>query len=258
MPVAVMLILAVLSSVPGGFTALESEPSEDDKFCANHSDDWWTVATPEGKLIVARHATSRRFDPLPFEKGRRPKESWSERHVLQVADGWLAGWDGGEWGGGLWWHDSNGRFSYRFGAENVQGFAHFGDETLVFTGLGHLELRRGSISRVQKIDGRWRLSEFAKLDASPDAWIVEPNRVLVITASGLWEATGTAPARQLAPLGIDILAATSLVRGDDGALYIGMRRFVLRLEYGTWKQTWLVPSNCVKASYRNFDCVCER
>ena len=261
------IVLTAILSVPAGFVELGHRPSGDEQFCANHSRQWWMVSAPDGALSITRYPTTRPYDPLPFESTREKKRSTKylgARRVMKVADGWLAGYDGGEWGGGLWWYDANGRSSYRIPApidgyhsENVQGFAHYGEDLLVFMGLDHLGIRSGYVFRARKIEGQWRLIRFATLGARPLAWIVEANRVLVVTGTGLWEATGDAPARHIAPIDIGIMAATSLTRTGDGALYVGMRRFVLRLEYGTWEQTWLVPSNCVKATYREFDCVCD-
>jgi hypothetical protein len=110
-------------------------------------------------------------------------------------------------------------------------------------GLDHPDQHSGSIIRLQRIGERWQLKPFATLDARASAWLAESDRLLVLTTSGLWEVTAATPPRQLAAIDIGSMAPTSLARGSDGALYIGMRRFVLRLEDGTWKETWLVPEN---------------
>lgn len=241
MPIAMVFIMSVLSSVPAGFTALERAPSED---CANHSRDSWRVSSIDGKLSVARQPEGVIYELLPFEPKPPSIPDLNDRRVAKVIDGWLAGYDTGDIdGGALWWIDPNGRREYLITAQNVQGFAKLGNDTLVFVGIDHPDQHSGSILRLQRIGERWQVRPFATLDGRASAWIAESDRLLVLTPSGLWEVTANAPPRQLATLDIRAMAPTSLARGSDGALYVGMRRFVLKLEDGTWKETWLVPEN---------------
>ena len=40
-------------------------------------------------------------------------DRFGDRHVLGVADGWLVGFNAGEFGGGLWWFSFDGKRSKR-------------------------------------------------------------------------------------------------------------------------------------------------
>jgi hypothetical protein len=191
--------------------------------------------------------------------------------VAKVDDGWLVGFDAGEFGGGLWWFSPDGgrfarvrapenaaRADDIYKAENVRGLVQVGSDQLVLMGLDHMGGRSGRVFRASKRDGAWKLDPRAVLDGSADAWAVLGDRLLVLTDSGLWEVIAGTPARQVHRADTGGLYPTSMVRAGDGAFYVGMRRYILRLEAaaGAWRETWLVASNCVRARVTNFTCEC--
>ncbi|HYI10314.1 MAG TPA: hypothetical protein VEK57_14740 [Thermoanaerobaculia bacterium] len=263
---------ASASTAPRGFVELSGRPSEADFLCANYTRNGWVVASSGGE-VQAELAPSRSFsDPLPFSY--EPGENQiGERHVVKVKDGWLVGFDAGEFGGGLWWFSENGRRSTQvsppkdapvhpddiYRAENVRGFARTADRILVLMGLDHLSARSGRVYNIVRAGNRWKLEPFAVLDGSPDAWLDEGDRVLIVTGGGLWEARGHSGARQLHALGIGSVYPGSLIKADDGALYVGMRRYVIRLEEtnGSWTETWFVKADCVYVKVQYYDCVCS-
>jgi hypothetical protein len=270
---AIALLLGLgASSTPAGFVELPGRPSRADFNCANYSRTAWTVSVSNGRLSVDPHRGTEVEDPLPFTYERSGDRAGSRR-VVQVDDGWLVGFDAGEFGGGLWWFDRTGEHSLRvrppsnapankedvFRAENVQGFARLGGEVLVFMGLDHLGGRSGRIFSTTHASG-WALRPFAVLDASPSAWVIDGQRLLVFTESGLWEALPENRTRRVHPLDdIGYLYANSMVQDADGAVYAGMRRYVLRLRPSPpgWRETWLVPSDCVQGQVVELECRCR-
>ena len=256
--------------IPSGFVALPKPPTHDDVECASYSGVEWSVSAPSGDLEVSALARADAVDPLPFTYGRDPDRA-GNRHALRMKDGWFAGFDAGEFGGGLWWFSSSTRqpvrvrpphaSSARDGAhlsENVRGFAQHPDGPLVFMGLDHLSGRSGHIFALRQARGAWELQPFAVLDASPAAWVVSGDRAWVLTESGLWEAAPGKPIRRLHELDVGSLYPTSMVLGSDDAIYAGMRRYVLRLQPvgARWVETWFVKSDCVRTRLNEYDCQC--
>lgn len=257
--------------MPPGFASLSRRPSKTDFDCANYSKTEWVVLYSGGRLRASARTDTTSVDPLPFSYERDPDRS-GDRHVVQVSDGWLAGFDGGEFGGGLWWFGNAAKRPIRlrppanapvnsgdpFSAENVRGFARLADSLLVFMGLDHLTGRSGRVFAVRQAGGAWVLEPFVVLDASPAAWVIDGERVLVLTESGLWEALPGNRTKKLHDLDVGLQYPNSMAHGPDGTLYVGMRRYVLRLQPlgARWAETWFVQSNCARASIRDYDCQC--
>lgn len=254
-----------------GFVALEQRPSGEDLRCGNYSDKEWSVSLVGDELKVKGGASLLHADPLPFEVSRG-KDRVGRRSTAKVEDGWLVGFDAGEFGGGLWWYSSDGRESVRvsprsdspanpddiYRAENVRGLVPVGDKLLVLTGLDHLSGRSGRVFRAVQRDNRWELDPVGVLDASPAAWTLDGIRLLVLTGSGLWSVTMDAGVTQVHRSDIGGLYPNSLARGPDGALYVGMRRYVLRLDPAgdKWTETWLVSKECLRARIVGVECRC--
>jgi hypothetical protein len=245
---------------------LPDRPSKSQFECVPYREDFWSVSLGDGTVVVQERSTASVVQPLPF--AFMPKElEHGDRRVTKVADGWLVGFDQGEFGGGLWWVDESGGRSQRlrpprqspvnkadpYQAENVLGFADIGGRTVVLMGLDHLSGRSGRAFAVQQASGSWRLAPLAVFDASPEAWLAEDEYLLVVTESGLWklDADGRLARRplDLGPVG----PVDSIVRAADGALYLGLRHYVLRLEEETegLRQTWFAPSGCTQLRMRD-------
>lgn len=261
-----MLLILALSAViaaapPEGWGRI-SEPSEALLNCANRSRQEWRVSLHEGKVRIEPDDESRpgARQALPFKLSPKlfPTGGWS--HSLAVKDGYFVGSDGGEWGGALYWFSSNGKKRRQLAKENVRGLVRSGpDEVFSLHGLNHLGERRGSVRWFkQGADGQWALSEEKPLDAGPQTFTATGDGAYVMTATSL---TKVGPGRQvkvLAPVPTGQLYPNSLVVDAGGALWIGMRHFVLRLVPGEEKVTreWFVPSNCLQAA-QGSDCGCQ-
>jgi hypothetical protein len=262
-----MILAAALSAVlattgPEGWTQVP-EPSNALLQCANYSKREWRVSPrPDGVRLEREPAPEHDTGgPLPFTL---PKElpARGRRHVLAVTDGFLVGFDAGEWGGALFWLSSNGRTWRRLSEENVHGLVSLGPrEVLVLQGLNHLSEARGSAGWIkQGANQQWTLSEQKKLDAGPQAFVATRNAVYVATADSLTRIDRDRQVTVLQPLPTATLYPNSMATDSDGALWLGMRHFVLRLVPGAsgFSREWLVPKDCTQAEVRKFDCVCVR
>ncbi len=258
------------------WTRLPERPSNNQLECVPYREDFWSVALIDGAVMVRARSTSRVVEALPFKYSPQMDQR-GDRRVLQVSDGWLVGFDAGEFGGGLWWFGQDGQASRRlrpltgapahaadpFRAENVLGFTSLGGQTLVLMGLDHLSRRSGRAFGVnQDTGGNWQLVPVAVFDGSAEAWLAEDERLYVITEGGLWTLKSDGRVKQwpgldLGPVG----PADSLVRATDGALYVGLRHYVLRLEEtgGVLDQTWFAPSDCLTLRMRErYECAARK
>ncbi|HEX8700833.1 MAG TPA: hypothetical protein VF815_18455 [Myxococcaceae bacterium] len=261
--VFVLALGAVIAATPPEGWRQVSEPSQALLDCANHSQHEWWVSVHEGKVRIEPNDLSRRSDKrqLPFKLPPKifPMGGWS--HSLAVKDGFFLGSNGGEWGGALFWFSADGKKHRQLAKENVRGLVASGpDEVLSLHGLNHLGSRRGSVRWFkQGTDGQWALSEEQSLDAGPYSFNATGEGVYVVTATSL---TKIGPGRQvkiLEPLPTWMLYPNSIVEDAGGALWIGMRHFVLRLVPGGEKRTreWFVPSKCLQSPQVGSDCVCQ-
>lgn len=254
-----------------GFTALRQPPSEEDLQCANYSDVEWSVSVDSGRLKVARWTEGPALAALPF-KIPATRHRGGQQHVVQVTDGWLVGFDRGEWGGELWWYSQDGRRSRQLKpgpnapvhsedqlpSTNVRGFASVEGDVLVLMGRNHMTLRSGRVFRAVRDGLRWSLAPVAVLDGRPDAWLAEGSDLLALTQSGLWRIAVGGKTEQVVPLVTGGLYPNSLARGPDAALYVGMRRFVVRMhaDQDRWQTNWWVAKNCARAKVVGLGCVC--
>jgi hypothetical protein len=272
------LLVTVASAIPPGgrldsaaWVMLSRPPSPSAGRCPDYSLLFWSVSLADGVAKAERLKSREHVDPIPFSY-REGEDRQGSRHVARVQDGWLIGFDAGEFGGGLWWYSQDGRESRRirpkpslptnpddvFHAENILGLPLVGGERLVLMGLDHLSGRSGRVFRAVVTPEGWDLAPVAVLDAEPDVWLVDGSRLLFLTESGLWVSDGS-EARRVHPVDLGAFAPTSMVRSADGALYVGMRYYVLRLAEqhdGTWQESWFVPASCQKMQFRVYQCEC--
>ena len=232
--------------------------------------DWTVALTGEGSLSIERGA-EQAADPLPFSvqpertalaktSGLSEVDFRGERHVLPVADGFIVGFDAGEFGGRVFWFSKDGAnrkllspFSPSslddYHAENVHALVRAGRDVLAFEGSAHLTLDEGRVIRLHPTPaGAWQAVVAAELPGVPETVVEErAGTWLVITPTGIFrfhEDGRTEPVWTERELGA--LYPHSSVRLPGGTVFVGMRYFVLRLQprgtaYGV---DVLVPPSC--------------
>lgn len=278
MLMSLAMILAAAGGLPGGWVALAAPPSESDLACANWSSNEWAVTWANEGLAVARIPPSSRSDPLPFTisgtLAMSRNERWSvearfagRSRVLRVHDGYLIGFDRGEWGGGLWWFDSTGSSrkrleipaEARFEPENVVAIRPAGEDAIAFIGLAHLQLDEGKAVLVSRGQGH-PVRVLASFGAAPRAVLTEADGTwLVLTHRGLFRLAMTGGVELVAKLdGLDGLNPESMARSPSGSVFIGMRHYVLQVDLkgDQIRQSWLVREECVTSKQEEFDCRC--
>jgi hypothetical protein len=179
--------------------------------CAMSTRTAWMVTTEAGRA-VERLAdvwqTDRRDDtpypityspamlgPWPRADAAPDYEHWAttfaavdaRRSVLWVNDGWFIGFDGGEFGGSLWWFPAQPGQGTKVLDGNVAFLVRHSRHSTVaaLQGLAHLDADVGRVVSLERSsDGRWLPASSRDLGASPSAFSVTPaGDVLAWTAT---------------------------------------------------------------------------
>ena len=191
----------------------------------------------------------------------REKGMIGNEALLKITHGWLVGFDAGEFGGGLWFVDSVGQ-SHKLTGENVHGLMSTPQGTLVFVGLSHLGLDTGKVLLVDDSSGVVpTVRSLLDLDGAPKAITpVSARSAIVVTTQGVSEVNSSGGSQTLIYRVFLSLDPNSVASTSQGAVYIGMRMFVVRLEpeSGHYTEQWLVPTECAHFERKDYDCVCQK
>lgn len=249
------------SLMPAGWIAYNGDTSPY-MFCANHSENEWHVTMASGKISISRSSKEAHLKPPPhfhIDASMRGKTV-----VAKAGDGWLVGFDAGEWGGGLWWANDSGRDKRMLIEENVHAIISRGPELLVFTGLGYGGMDNGRVYSYRPTPRKvGELVEISNLDSAPDAALIDTHGTVLIAAQTRISALDTSNHVRVLFQNSDmaLLYPNSIVEDQGGNVVIGMRFFVLQLKLrfdGTYAPAWYVPDRCSKIKVQGSYCVCRR
>ena len=180
--------------------------------------------------------------------------------VIEVEDGYLVGFNRGEWGGELYWFSKNGKKRYEISGHQIVQFIERDNKIYAIEGLAHLTMTGGSIIEIEKQKRKWVAKEFLKLDTAPEAiqldskgnfivvtfgtsWSLDKSGKTVINATpGLFSIDREANIETLVEDGIlgYYLYPSSMVIQND-VVYIGMRKGVYKYDLATKRDEWLLP-----------------
>jgi hypothetical protein len=248
----------VTSVVPVGWIAID--PDDERLRCANYARDEWQVSVERGVLTFTESA---KHEPdtgpaLPFTPKQKP-DVRGRRHVLAVSDGFLVGFDAGEWGGSLWWFSKDGAQETKLADENVHGLVAMGPDLVgSIEGLSHMSTSEGSVRWIERA-GTWHAGALTALDAGPSTFVAAPDAIYVLTRNSLVRVGKDRKMVTIQPVRTASLYPDSMLIDAAGEIWIGMRQFVVRMTpvSDRYKETWLVRATCVRATVRDLDCVCS-
>lgn len=211
---------------------------------ANWSDIEWVVDSQNGRIFAWQGAKSPSTN-LPFEIKQSSSDQRGTRHAVKVADGWLAGWNAGEWGGSVWWFSPDGRTSRRVSKHQVIGFYPLADGILAPAGLAHLGISEGKLIKFTQSNGQWSQSEVANLQAAPQAASLDKDATLIIaTTERLLRVKPNGDVNVMLPKTFwRNLYPNSMVIDALGDVWIGMRHGITKVgkKGSGYDVLWLVP-----------------
>jgi hypothetical protein len=102
------------------------------------------------------------------------------------------------------------------------------------------------------------LSAEKKLDAGPEMFTATRDTVYVVTPRSLTRIGRDREVAVLQKLPNLMLHLNSMTASADGALWMGMRHFVLRLAPNPtgFSHEWFVPKDCPRVEIRKYECEC--
>lgn len=222
---------------------------------ANHDlkNDWFVFLRGDRPSVRLKTEAerSRRGDglPLPFtiEGGTAAEGLYGRRFSAKVADGWIVGFNAGEWGAGLWWFSPDGKTRAKISKDHVIGFVETDAGLLALEGLAHLGSSLGQVIRLSKgKDDLWHSESFVDLEGAPAACAKESDGSLVVATYDRLLRVHPA-SKKMDVLVEDAywgnLHPDSMISSPSGTIYLGMRHGVVEVakEAENYKVNWLIP-----------------
>jgi hypothetical protein len=101
----------------------------------------------------------------------------------RVEDGWLIGFNHGEFGGALYWFSDEGSTNYRVSDHRIVDLFTVDGTVYAIEGLAHLNESRGSLIAIRKSNGdlRWTAEIASILPSAPYAVVQRKDRSLLIS-----------------------------------------------------------------------------
>jgi hypothetical protein len=254
------------TELPAGWKVFPT-PAEgsDVMHCANFAQQQQVSLTETGVLHIVQLA--RRASPIPppeLPAGAKLQQGmFGHESILKTSTGWLLGFDGGEFGGGLWFVDVNGNASHLY-QENVHGFVETSRGVMVFVGVAHMTIDRGEVLIAHNpVTADTKLEMLVPLDGAPETFTkISPDAALVVTTHGISRISISGDQQSLTHSIFAILYPKSIVVTPDASIYVGMRLFVVRLvptlKPGDYTEQWLVPADCEQFHMEGYTCSCSK
>jgi hypothetical protein len=214
---------------------------------ANHSKHEWQVFSKDGlpQADLRNYGEKKKSDQPGFTP--RVERFGDASAFAKVDDGWLVGFDKGEWGGALYWYSQDGKNTYQISDNQIVDFVTLPDGIYAIEGLAHLGSESGSIIRITRSgpDARWQAAPFVKLPFAPYALSMNRDGAMLITLSNSLVSVGRDRKVHTLLAGApwwNLYPASSVLSKNGQKLYIGMRQYVGEFDLATKKLRMLVPA----------------
>jgi hypothetical protein len=226
--------------------------------CAGYGGSWVVSKGRDAIAIKELNIEKQKAVPVPRQL-KLSKEMIGRRSILQTADGWLLGFDAGEFGGGLWWFSKDGKEEKKLLPQNVHAIYETPDGVFVLAGLAHLGLDSGEIDQFTTTPERVSVKYVASLGGSPEASALTPDgQIVIATMSSVLLVDASGKVQQLYKSGENLTYPTSVVVQENGDIFVAMRFFVLRLisDNNVYQSDWLMPKKCQSFKMVKYICTC--
>lgn len=215
-------------------------------YAANYSKHVWRVSTERGQVVA--HL----YDAAPPDTKERPTialKDGSPRSTsvfTRVEDGWLVGFNEGEFGAAFYWYSLDEKQRHKISNHHVISFFSRPDGVFAIEGLAHMMTSRGTLLRIHRPQGQWQASTVTQLPSAPHAVSVRSDNTTFITLADSLISVG--PDFQITTLLSDppwtsLYPTSSVLSADENKLYIGMHQFVGEFDLRSQKLRLLVPSS---------------
>jgi hypothetical protein len=170
--------------------------------------------------------------PLPF-KLPQPRDFNFEGSPTwkKVSNGYLVGYDNGEWGGSLYWFSSDGKENYKISGDQVQSFVLRNKELLALTDGSHQGMPLGRLSKLFIKNGKWTTESYLRLNTILHSITAHGNDLFIVAHQGILRIDAQDSIHHL--LNKPIWGSTSIYNTSvilsKNQLYMGMWEGVYRI-----------------------------
>lgn len=241
----------------------------------NHAKNNWFVYLDKNEIRVIDDYSNTYKQNLSNKKLPFKIEKLGIIDAVQVEDGYLVGFNRGEWGGELYWYSKNGKKNNEIVGSIFSSPIQFikrDNKIYAITGLSHMGMSNGNIIKIDKEQKKWKVEEYIKLPDAPCAIQLDSkDNMLVFTSSGLYSIDKEANLDTLSikirhpiiptievefpndtiiikqkPINVHpkwlwgFLYPNSMVIQND-VVYVGMRGGVYKFDITTKEEKWLLP-----------------
>jgi len=231
--------------------------------CAVASRSYNSVSVLAGEIQITANQDETgvskplRVDALPFAFS--PAGAGGIRSVKQTRDGWLVGFNQGEFGGSLWFVSPDGSKSTRILKEDVIRFVEVFGRLFVFTSAVPLGGQNGSIYEITD-DGK--IANHLSFDAAPEIYAQDSGSSMVVAGeSGVYRVSSAMTVEPIVHGGLYGFSPNSIVVMPDKTIYVGLRFFVLQLipRGHSYEEQWIVSKACREfhVGSDGNNCVCD-
>jgi hypothetical protein len=208
---------------------------------ANNSKKRWCFSKSNDSIIIVENKYKRvNGDTLPFPIDSIKYISGT-KHIKSVFNGYLVGYNHGEFGGGLKYVsifndydynveliDKKDEWKYSYIPKNVKDIFEFNNKVYVTRGLAHLIDGNGGLFEVIYKNGKWNYKFISKLPGTPDITFEENNSLYIITTQHIlrYDKNGKMTMLLKSPFYWGYLYPTnSFIKNND--IYLAMRKGIL-------------------------------
>lgn len=168
------------------------------------------------------------------------KDFGGRQQNVKLDEGYLIGFDNGEFGGSLYWFDNDGIENYKISNGNIKDILKVDNRIIVTEGLAHLNSDKGQILELQLIDGKWVSKKFLDLENVPySSQLNSKNELIILTSKQLLKISLDKEITELITEGFwsSLYPNSSIILND--IIYFGMRNGILKMDLKTHKAEWL-------------------
>lgn len=185
------VVLPLTAGHPIDALQVHKTPTKEDATLLNATPETYEVylsATGSVEYQVCPYYC-RKKNQLPFDFSAKEEDFFDlggKQTHLKIDDGWLVGFDKGEWGGSLIWVDETGSHYEKIIRGNIKNLFEIDGAIYAVEGLAHLAHSQGQILQIKKIANQWKAEQKIALPTAPFATtLTSQNEFLIVTSKSL-------------------------------------------------------------------------
>jgi hypothetical protein len=251
---ALSILLSMAPGTPPGFRPAseveiwrlgEIDYLKDTFYEASLVGDKLRIESRSEMVARQRKEMSRLVEPEPMHKIHLGGgyALWSPGTGTRVSDGWIAGWDMGEFGGGLYWFPPKGEKLKRIDKRNTRFITSTPKGLFAFQSLAHMQFSYSRFVKIEKGGDAWSVRLVTDLHDVPSEFLFDKTRFIYIAREfvSTVEFDGS---QRLIYRSVRELFTGGFCRRRNGEIWTGTSRAILCLTpdlQGGYRPFWFRP-----------------